>query len=177
SAAYSRTALSSGSAARVSSRRSYSLRSSTTTGSSAEESMSPLAMRWFTHQSGSCVSGRSSGFPAPGRSSKSPRRAAASIADSTRAPSRSIGGRPMSALGELRETVDRGHELLRRHLPRLREPRLLLRGQARVVVDVGDQGAPVRERLEGPAPPVAGRLLAVGCGPPGDLAALGEGDD
>src|SRR5699024_4541959 len=128
--------------------------------------MSPLAMRWFTHQSGSCVSGGSSGFTAPGRSSKCARRAAASIAGSTRATSRSIGGRTMSALGELREPVERGAQLLGRHQARLREPLLLGVGQVGEVVAVGDAGAAVRERLELPAPLVAGRRRAVRGGAP-----------
>ena len=42
---------------------------------------------------------------------------------------------------------------------------------------MGDASAVVRERFEGPAPLVAGRLLAVRRGLPGDLAPLFEGDD
>src|SRR5699024_6661859 len=93
SRAYSRTLCSSPSSARVSSQRSCSRRSSTTGGSNASRSTSSCSRRCLIHQSGSWRSGSFSGFPAPGRSSKSPRAIAWSMAPSMRADSGLIAGR------------------------------------------------------------------------------------
>src|SRR5699024_7402936 len=63
------------------------------------------------------------------------------------------------------------------HQPRLGQALRMLVREGGVYVGVGDAGTPAGERLELPAPLVAGRLLPLRRGTPGDLPPLAEGDD
>src|SRR5699024_4471523 len=80
-------------------------------------------------------------------------------------------------LRERHQAVPRGHALLPAPPPRLGQALLLLGREGGVVAGVDDARTPAGERRELPAPLVAGRLLPLRRGTPGDLPPLAEGDD